>query len=240
MTGENTEDLQPYETEPDSKGIKLVVSYRTDDDGVKYKVTKKVLVTKKITRVPKGVADRQNNWVKFGEVAKIPNGVVEPGVTYEGDDVYFEPTEVKEEDEKVEEKTEIAAISCRHCGGPHWSHRCVRHVADTPAEPAARPGRGAYEPPNRRGNRTNDPEKAITTLRISNLSEDCTDDDLRNTFSRFGYITRIYLARDRQTNIPKGFAYVTFELRSDAEKAKENTVGVGLDHLIWSIEWARS
>ena len=145
---------------------------------------------------------------------------------------------MQQEDEKVEDKPEIAAITCRHCGGPHWSHKCVRKVDDTPEERPVRPG--GYVAPHRRGNRTHDPEKEITTLRVSNLSEDCTDDDLRNVFSRFGYISRIYLARDRETGVAKGFAYVTFDMRADAEKAKENTAGVGLDHLIWSIDWARS
>lgn len=143
----------------------------------------------------------------------------------------------------MEEKTEnVAAITCRHCGGLHWSHKCTKYVPEKEETRTSRTGAGGYVLPQRRGRGSDqsDPEREITTLRVSNLSEDCTDDDLRAVFSRYGMITRIYLARDRETQIPKGFAYVTFESRDEAERAKTGAIGVGLDHLIWSIEWARS
>merc|ERR1711977_60483 len=184
MPTETENKLEPYETKPNAKGIKLQISYRTDEDGTQYKVTKKVLVIKK---VPKGVAERKKTWKKFGETAKIPRGELELGVTYFGDEVQFEPTEPKKEDEKVEEKTEsVAAFTCRHCGGLHWTHRCTKHVPEKEETRPARPG--GYVLPQRRGRGSDqsEPEREITTLRVSNLSEDCTDDDLRAVFSRYG------------------------------------------------------
>jgi translation initiation factor 3 subunit G len=100
---------------------------------------------------------------------------------------------------------------------------------------------GSYVPPNKRGGRYEESaEKQVTTLRVNNMSDSVTEDDLRDVFGRHGYISRVYLARDRDTGDPKGFAYVTFDDRRSAEVAKEKTVGVGVDGLIWAIDWARS
>ena len=48
------------------------------------------------------------------------------------------------------------------------------------------------------------------TVRVSNLSEDVKDADLRELFRRFGPIQRIYLAKDRETHQSRGFAFINF------------------------------
>jgi translation initiation factor 3 subunit G len=35
----------------------------------------------------------------------------------------------------------------------------------------------------------------MPTLRVTNLSEDAEEDDLRDIFSRFGRVTRVYIGR---------------------------------------------
>eukprot|EP01039_Chlorochromonas_danica_P006558 gene6558-7235_t len=77
-----------------------------------------------------------------------------------------------------------------------------------------------------------------TTLRVSNLTKLATEDDLRDLFGRFGRIYRIYLPRDIE-KVPKGYAYIAFELRKDAEEAMRVLQGYGYDHLIIKIEWAK-
>merc|ERR1711971_563281 len=237
MPGETkNETPQGYETEPNKNGIKTVVSYRYDEEeGVTYKITKKVKVTNQEVRIPKAVLERKRNWKKFGGPAKTPLGSLETGVTYFGEECSFEAVKDSQQKEEKKDKVELATITCRHCGGAHWSHKCTRAPVEEakPEHTSLRPG--SYVPPNKRGGaRYEDPEKQVTTLRVSNMSENITEDDLRSTFSPFGYITRIHLARDRQTNVPRGFAYVTFEDRETAERAKSKTVGIGLDHMIWS------
>jgi translation initiation factor 3 subunit G len=76
------------------------------------------------------------------------------------------------------------------------------------------------------------------TLRVTNLSEDTTDDDLRDLFGRFGRISRVFLAKDRETNRTKGFAFVSFHEKSDAEKAMEKLDKKGYDNLIIRVEFA--
>lgn len=78
------------------------------------------------------------------------------------------------------------------------------------------------------------------TLRVTNLSEDVTDNDIHDLFHRFGSIARVYLARDHVTNLCKGFAFVSFHDRENAERAQQAINGYGYDNLILRVEFARS
>jgi translation initiation factor 3 subunit G len=77
------------------------------------------------------------------------------------------------------------------------------------------------------------------SIRISNLTEAATEDDLRQLLEPFGRVVRIYLARDKYTGAPKGFAFAAFAERSAAERCIAKLNGFGYDHLILSVEWAR-
>jgi len=76
-------------------------------------------------------------------------------------------------------------------------------------------------------------------LRVTNLSDETTEQDLREMFGQYGTVTRVYLVRDKEHNISRGFAFVTFSNRRDAEIAMNKLNGKGWDHLILNIEWAR-
>lgn len=81
--------------------------------------------------------------------------------------------------------------------------------------------------------------EAEPTLRVTNLSEDVTEADLADLFRRFGQTTRIYLAKDRQTGLSRGFAFVNFISRSAAQAAIDKLNGHGYDNLILHVEWAK-
>ncbi|KAI8813676.1 translation initiation factor eIF3g [Cladochytrium replicatum] len=89
------------------------------------------------------------------------------------------------------------------------------------------PGRG-------RGDRDD-----LPTIRITNLSEDTTEMDLKDLVAKFGPTQRVFVARDRDLNICKGFAFVSYYVRDDAEKAMNALNGYGYDNLILKVEWAR-
>lgn len=44
-------------------------------------------------------------------------------------------------------------------------------------------------------------------------------------FERFGRVTRVFLAKDRDTQRAKGFAFISFQERTDAAKACEKMDG---------------
>lgn len=77
------------------------------------------------------------------------------------------------------------------------------------------------------------------TLRVTNISEEASEADLQDLFSPFGRISRVYLAKDKETMQSRGFAFVSFAHRDDAARAMEKLQGHGYDHLILKLEWAR-
>ncbi|KAG8980539.1 translation initiation factor eIF3 subunit g, partial [Tulasnella sp. 427] len=102
--------------------------------------------------------------------------------------------------------------------------------------PSMRPGagRGAGESMSRPQNRDDMP-----TLRVTNVSMETEENDLRDLFSRFGRVYRVYIGRDRDTGIAKGYAFVSFETKADAERAMQKTNGLGYDNLILSVSWSQ-
>jgi translation initiation factor 3 subunit G len=72
----------------------------------------------------------------------------------------------------------------------------------------------------------------LPTLRVTNLSEDVQESDLWDLFGRFGRISRIYVGKDQETGLCKGFAFVSFEDRAEAERAMKKINGLPYDHLI--------
>lgn len=65
------------------------------------------------------------------------------------------------------------------------------------------------------------------------------EDDLRAIFEHFGRVTRVFLAKDRETGRAKGFAFISFVDRVDAARACEKLDGYGYKHLILRVEFAK-
>uniref|UniRef100_A0AAQ5WWW5 Eukaryotic translation initiation factor 3 subunit G n=1 Tax=Amphiprion ocellaris TaxID=80972 RepID=A0AAQ5WWW5_AMPOC len=84
-----------------------------------------------------------------------------------------------------------------------------------PAQPA-QSKTGKYVPPSlrdggtRRGESMQPNRRADdnATIRVTNLSEDTRETDLQELFRPFGSISRIYLAKDKNTGQSKGFAFI--------------------------------
>ncbi len=51
-------------------------------------------------------------------------------------------------------------------------------------------------------------------------------------FERFGRVTRVFLAKDRETGRAKGFAFISFQERTDAARACEK-----MDGCTWIFFW---
>lgn len=59
---------------------------------------------------------------------------------------------------------------------------------------------------------------------VRNLSYACTCDDLGNFFSPCGEIDQITIPLDRTTNKLRGYGFVKFKKREDAERAMEKYI----------------
>lgn len=69
------------------------------------------------------------------------------------------------------------------------------------------------------------------------VSELAEENELRDLFERFGRVTRVFLARDRETQRAKGFAFISYADRGDAALACEKVDGCTspISHSILSI-----
>ena len=79
----------------------------------------------------------------------------------------------------------------------------------------------------------------VRSLTIHQVSEFAEENDLREIFERHGRVTRVFLAKDRETGRAKGFAFVSYADRTDAARACERVDGYGFGHLILRVEFAK-
>ena len=109
------------------------------------------------------------------------------------------------------------------------------------------PKPGGYVPPNMRagaggsamaGESMRRPRDE-NSVRVTNLSEDTREPELQVLFRPFGQITRIYVATDRETGESRGFPFINFMRRDEAQKAIDTLDGFGFDNLILRVEWAQ-
>lgn len=239
----------PPSSEVIENGMKIVTEYKYNEDDKKVRVVRTIKVEKKL--VPRSVA-RRKTWAKFGDSAKDKAGP-NSHTTLVGEEVNMQFISNKEEEKPVDpaELTKSNIAKCRICSGEHWSVNCplkgtamdsskimeqMKPSEVTPSKP------GRYVPPGLK-----DPKGMAllrgredgSAIRISNLSEVMVEADLEELVKKFGPHTKMFLARDKITGFCKGFAYVHFKFRRDAEKAIEALNGHGYDHLILSAEWSK-
>jgi hypothetical protein len=132
---------------------------------------------------------------------------------------------------------------------PTWAQRRAAAAAGKPIgegdanifdeKPASNPDPNRYVPPGARRGGPGGSGDDTSTIRVTSLSEETTEGDLMALFRPFGPISRIYLAKDKITGESKGFAFINFINRDDAERAMNQLQGTGFDYLILNIEWAK-
>ncbi|OMO61988.1 hypothetical protein CCACVL1_23094 [Corchorus capsularis] len=251
---------------PDENGIKKVIEYKFNDDGNKVKITTTTRVRKLANaRLSKRAVERRN-WPKFGDAVREDVGSRLTMVSTE--EIVLERPRApgsKPEETKVAgdpfgtlgQKGAVLMV-CRTCGkkGDHWTSRCpykdlalpTEGFVDKPAvsetaAAAAGSGKSTYVPPGMRPGaertgtdmrRRNDEN----SVRVTNLSEDTREPDLLELFRPFGAVSRVYVAVDQKTGMSRGFGFVNFVNKEDAQRAINKLNGYGYDNLILRVEWA--
>ena len=247
----------------DSKGIQIVTSYRQNpsNPGQLLKTITKVKVTTEKVKEPLAVQERRK-WKKFGQAAIDEKEGVKTTVQSK-DEVFLEDPnadiDLQEEDptaafgnlnafwakqnrRQLERKYNVEGGG----GGPDEAAAPGWTQVGAGGSTAAASSTGKYVPPSARAGATSaagyKPERRmddLNTIRVTNLSESTTEADLQELFQRFGRISRVYLAKDKETMQSRGFAFVSFVSKDDAARAMEELQGYGYDHLILKLEWAR-
>lgn len=253
---------------PDENGIKRAVEYRFNEDGNKVKITTTTRVRKLAkARLSKRAIERRS-WAKFGDAVHEDVGARLTMVSTEEIFLErprapgSKPEEAKAAGDSLTQLGKGGAVLmvCRTCGkkGDHWTSRCpykdlaqpTEAFVDKPAAmdstlaaPVSGSGKPTYVPPSMRAGaekpgsemrRRNDEN----SVRVTNLSEDTREPDLHELFRTFGPVTRVYVAIDQKTGVSRGFGFVNFVNKDDAERAINKLNGYGYDNLILRVEWA--
>lgn len=243
----------------DDKGLKVCIEYKKNDAGKMVKVTRKIKMVLKKEQVNKAVAERKK-WAKFGEERNSGPG---PNLqtTSVGEQIFLKlnANQNFQEDEDAKQKDQLKGkkILCRICKGDHFTTKCplkdtyqsidVPPSASGDGKDASAPAGNKYLAPHQRraaggesaGESMRDKRDDSASLRVTNLSEDTRESDLHDLFRKFGHISRVFLAKDHETGLCKGFAFVSFSLREEADKARQALNGHGYDNLILSVDWSQ-
>lgn len=94
-------------------------------------------------------------------------------------------------------------------------------------------GRGRFRngrPPNIEG---------MVSLKVDNLSYRVSPEELQPMFERYGDVGDIYIPRDRFTKESRGFAFIRFYDKRDAEDAMDKMDGYVLDGREMRVQMAR-
>ncbi len=76
-------------------------------------------------------------------------------------------------------------------------------------------------------------------LYVGNMSFKTTEDDLRAAFGQFGSVADVYVAFDKMTGRPRGFAFITMGTADEAKMAAEKLNGTDLGGRLLTVNEAR-
>jgi len=241
----------------DSKGIQIVTSYRQHPANASQllKTITKMKVTTEKVRESKSVGERRK-WKKFGNALKDGAEGAQRSTILSKDDIFIEDPNA-DNDLQDDDAAKDLSSNLNEFWAKQQKRQLERKYGVEGKEGDAAGGGwnvvgagggaasgGKYVPPSARAamaggvkpeRRTDD----LNTIRVTNISENTTEADLQDLFKPFGRISRVYLAKDKETLQSRGFAFVSFVNKDDAAKAMEKLQGFGYDHLILKLEWAR-
>ena len=168
------------------------------------------------------IPPRQRIVAKFGKAAGDNDNSCRPSE----EDVYLESAQGIVDDEEsfwIESIEQSMGLQ-----RPVLKYKAARFEddvagADNTTAVAAADASGKYVPPSKRAGAT--------------LS--AKEGDLTELFSKMGRVHRVFVAKNLETKLCKGFAFVTMASKEMCELAMRELDGHGYDHLILKVEWAK-
>ncbi|KAA0152488.1 hypothetical protein FNF31_06637 [Cafeteria roenbergensis] len=199
---------------PDADNVCTVVEFRHGANGMIEKHTMKIKTVQRETRAPKAAVARMARMRRFGAAATEGSTA---NVTY------FDYNLVKlkrpgDEDDTEKELDELVEKLKAKAAGSRGTSSSGALATNTSMET----------------------EENTASLKVSNLAEDVYETDLRALFEPFGRLRRVTVMTDSRTGESRGFAFVNFNTRSEAERAKAALHRTGLNNTIIEIDWSKA
>ncbi|CAJ1329109.1 unnamed protein product [Effrenium voratum] len=254
-----------FQSQADKDGIKTNVVY-VEKNGATYRVTKKIKETVTTKWTNQSIQSRKN-LAKFGKALTNTEEVEKTFCMKTLEDIQVESAkkihvDLSQKDDAEEKFFEesLAITESLLREKKVWTdlnkelkevgvgEEDKKETTDTPALATGAPGK--YVPPSLRGAQAGDSKgkgkgkggdsgQQDATLRVFNLSDDVKEGDLQDLFGQCGRLQRVFLAKDMTTFQSKGFAFITYYNKEDAQRAIDRLNGHGYDNLIMKVEWAK-
>lgn len=234
----NAQHFTGFETGPDAQGIKTVTSYTKNRQGQTIKIVKRI----KQIRIPRRVH-------KMAKQRALENSFnveqsTESGITMVSQDeiIIEQPVSRRLVNDTEDDLDFIYAPNdinlTRATRELKQKFKSLREDSDSGYEMDEKEGPSKYIPPSRKEgvDRRGSDEN---TVRVTNLSEDVREKDLLELFSKVGRIQRAYLAKHKETQSSKGFAFITYTTKQEALNAINKLNRQGYDSLLLNVEWAK-
>ncbi|KAH8690774.1 translation initiation factor 3, subunit G [Talaromyces proteolyticus] len=257
---DGTKTIVSYRFNDDGKKVKVTRRIRTTV--VKEHVNPQVAERRAWSKF--GLETGHAPGPSFDTTSVGENIIFRPSVNWK---VHAKEAEKEGEKGGLKDQLRDKKVKCRICQGEHFTARCPFKDTMAPVDEPSAGGMdgdeepsagglsmagGSYVPPHLRkgtaaaaaaaaggGGGSKYERDDLATLRVTNVSELAEEQELRDLFERFGRVTRVFLARDRETQRAKGFAFISFADRTDAARACEKVDGFGYRHLILRVEFAK-
>jgi len=79
----------------------------------------------------------------------------------------------------------------------------------------------------------------VKSIFVGNLDVETTEEELRSLFETYGQVEQIYIITDRESGIPRGFAFVEMTNKADADQAIRALNGTSLRDRPLVVDYAR-
>eukprot|EP00475_Leptophrys_vorax_P008575 TRINITY_DN1554_c0_g1_i1.p2 TRINITY_DN1554_c0_g1~~TRINITY_DN1554_c0_g1_i1.p2 ORF type:complete len:290 (-),score=101.15 TRINITY_DN1554_c0_g1_i1:1204-2073(-) len=227
-------------------GVRTIIKHFRNEQGNVVRQTRRLVQKKKQIKVHRAVHERRQ-LPKFGDVAGAPSGL-EPGVSYSDAAMTLKLTGEREEEKSAADDI-LDQLNKRNKKGFLFtqSQKARKEAAEAKGEgedgdmAVVMDSSGKFVPSAlKRGPGGSRFDDDLPTVKVGNLAEEATRDDLHVLFRNFGQVHRVHIATDKDSGRSRGYAFVTFQRKEDAEKAIAKLNGHGYSNLILTVEWAKS
>lgn len=231
--------IMPPTTEKIENGIKTTTYYKEKvDENTGQTTYVKVVECSRLLLVRRRISRKaklRRGIPKFGVCEGKPPGP-ERGISVQSPDPILFEWEHERKDDDEEEEVSLLKMLKKNEQDALIQDIIPEHIL-----------KGESQGPKKKANkslshmdRRNDEFEDTPTIRILDIPRQTTFADLRELVRRF-HSQRIKLPRDQNSeNENRGFAFVTFDSHSDAEKAKDALNGHAYGTNILHCEWSRN